>query len=216
MAAWDLSDLLLFLRDGPFEPLSEVPVKRLTEKSLILLLIASGRRISELAALSQNFRIEGRRVFLLWFPGFIAKWDNKDHRPEDPSFLRMSSSSSRDKLNCPFQAWEIFCRRRPTFAGKNDMRLWAKNKSQLSLLFKEAVVNSRTFWNLSPDVVITTHHTKKFAASYCKKGFRNVENSLPLRLGNKDMRVLNSNYIRRVPKLRLAVTLPLGTLHANR
>ena len=95
------------------------------------------------------------------------------------------------------------------------MRLWAKIKSQLSLLFKEAVVNSRTFWNLSPDVVITTHHTKKFAASYCKKGFRNVENSLPLRLGNKDMRVLNSNYIRRVPKLRLAVTLPLGTLHAN-
>ena len=214
MLTWDLSDLLLFLRDGPFEPLESVSPKRLLQKTLALLLIASGRRISELAALSRHFRGEGRRTFLLWFTGFTAKWDNKDFRPEDPSFLRMSSSSERDRLNCPFRAWKI-CQRRPSFADPKDTRFWAKNKSHFSDAFKELVQSSRRFWGLLVDVTITTHQSKKFAASYCKRGFRNIDNSLPLRLGNKNMRTLISNYISKVPSLRVTVTFPLGTLRGK-
>ena len=215
MPTWDLSDLLLFLRDGPFEPLESVSPKKLLQKTLALLLFASGRRISELAALSRHFRGEGRRTFLLWFTGFTAKWENKDFRPEDPSFLRMSSSNERDRLNCPFRAWKIFCQRRSSFADPNDTRFWAKNKSQLSDSFKDLVQSSRRFWGLPSDVSITTHQSKKFAASYCKRGFRNIDRSLPLRLGNRNMRTLNSNYINRVPSLRVTVTFPLGTLRGK-
>lgn len=215
MPTWDLSDLLLFLRDGPFEPLESVSPKKLLQKTLALLLLASGRRISELAALSRHFRGEGRRTFLLWFPGFTAKWENKVFRPEDPSFLRMSSPNERDRLNCPFRAWKIFCQRRPSFAAPDDTRFWTKNKSQLSDSFKDLVKSSRRFWGLPSDVSITTHQSKKFAASYCKRGFRNIEKSLPLRLGNKGMRTLNSNYISRVPSLRVTVTFPLGTLRGK-
>ena len=51
MPEWDLSDLLLFLRSDRFEDLHTVSFSLLTLKVLALLLIATGRRISEIANL---------------------------------------------------------------------------------------------------------------------------------------------------------------------
>ena len=50
--AWDLFLVLASLRGPPYEPLREVPLKFLTLKTAFLVPLASGRRSSEVHALS--------------------------------------------------------------------------------------------------------------------------------------------------------------------
>ena len=50
--AWDLSLVLRFLNTSPFEPLSEAPLRALTQKVLFLLALATAKRVGELQALS--------------------------------------------------------------------------------------------------------------------------------------------------------------------
>ena len=52
---WSLPSLLKFLRSPTFEPLSSCAWARLCQKTLALLLLASGRRISEITYISSNF-----------------------------------------------------------------------------------------------------------------------------------------------------------------
>ena len=87
MPTWDLSDLLIFLSSNAFEPIETIPFSLLTQKLLALLLIASGRRISELANLSRESTLVGSRWFLEWLPGFRAKWEFASWRPDSPSIL---------------------------------------------------------------------------------------------------------------------------------
>ena len=65
---WDFSLVLLVLTKPPFEPLSEAPLKWLTYMRVFLLLLASGKRRSEihgLTLLSLQGEIGQRSVFLL-------------------------------------------------------------------------------------------------------------------------------------------------------
>ena len=72
---WSLSDVLYFLIKGPFEPLEEAPWPLLTQKVFFLLLLSSGRRISELANLSRDFVCRQDSVVLKWLPDFRAQHD---------------------------------------------------------------------------------------------------------------------------------------------
>ena len=57
------------------------------------------------------------------------------------------------------------------------------------------------------------HQTKKFAVSYCRKYFHDAEKrKLHEITGNKVFSTLSRYYIRSVPRLRVAVSLPLGTV----
>ena len=87
MPIWSLNILLSFLQSGRFEPLDSVPAELLLQKTLCLLLLASGRRISEIAHLSRLFRLDqsGTSLTLDWVDGFRPKHDASGFRPGSPS-----------------------------------------------------------------------------------------------------------------------------------
>ena len=90
MPSWDLSDLLLFLQSLKFYPLETWSFLRLSQKTLALILLASGRRIHEISSLSREFRRSGDKVVLYWPEGSKAKCYRVGHYPEDPSIRKRS------------------------------------------------------------------------------------------------------------------------------
>ena len=64
---------LVFLRSEVFEDLRGIPFSPLTQKVLALLLIATGRRISEIARLSRITHVRVNRAYIEWIPGFRAR-----------------------------------------------------------------------------------------------------------------------------------------------
>ena len=105
MPSWDLSHILTFLQTDKFEDIRDIPFILLTLKLLFLLLIATGRRISEIAALSRSTFVKGKRTFIKWLPGFRPKWDSAHSKfvPESPSILKMDAKS-RSRRTCPLRA----------------------------------------------------------------------------------------------------------------
>ena len=63
---------------------------RLSQKTLALILLASGRRIHEISSLSTEFRRSGDEVVLYWPEGSKAKCYRVGHYPEDPSIRKRS------------------------------------------------------------------------------------------------------------------------------
>ena len=75
---WDLSLVLDCLKESPFELMSSCSLKCLTQKTVFLMALASGRRSNEIHALSAssgsvNFSADKSLVKLHFFPGFLAK-----------------------------------------------------------------------------------------------------------------------------------------------
>ena len=89
MPPWGLSDLL-FLQSHEFFSLETCSFFRLSQKTLALILLASGRRIHEISSLSTEFRRSGDEVVLYWPEGSKAKCYRVGHYPEDPSIRKRS------------------------------------------------------------------------------------------------------------------------------
>ena len=73
---WSLSLVLRVLQAAPFEPMDAISMKALTYKTVFLLALASGRRRSELHALSTEkglLRLSKEEAVLRTRPGFLAK-----------------------------------------------------------------------------------------------------------------------------------------------
>ena len=51
MPTWELDDLLQFLCTDRFEPMNIVPFRQVIRKAISLLLLATGRRLSEIASI---------------------------------------------------------------------------------------------------------------------------------------------------------------------
>ena len=175
MPSWDLSDLLLFLRSDEFFPLESISWYRLTQKMLALLLLGSGRRISEIAGLSRDFYKRGGRIFLKWVRGFRAKNHTVDHSPEDPSILGMSRVDDLDLRNCPVRAWRVFRDRRSLVTNvRDDSAFWTLDLKALFTAFKALIRDSRRFVGKPDNIVMAPQQTKKLATSYCMKYFANA------------------------------------------
>ena len=167
---WSLSDVLYFLRRGPCEPLEEAPWQLLTMKVLFLILLASGRRISEVSNISRSYVIRGDTILLKWLPDFRAKATRVDFCPEDPSITRMDSRDEDELKLCPVRAWEIYRRRSEGFVNSIDKnRLWPVSHDTLVDCFRSLVGKARRFAGRSDVTPICVHQTKKLAFSYSKK-----------------------------------------------
>ena len=96
MPFWSLNVLLSFLQSGRFEPLDSLSAELITQKTLCLLLLASGRRISEIASLSRLSRPDpsGVSMTLDWVPDFRPKHDDPGFRPAPPSISFLASDGS--------------------------------------------------------------------------------------------------------------------------
>jgi len=203
------------LRSDRFEDLHDVPFNLLTQKVLALLLIGSGRRISEIANLSLVTFVRNSRTFIEWMPDFRAKWCSgfSGFTPQSPSILKMNSSSSRDLKNCPVRALTIYLERRASVTGCNDNScLWNVGQASLAASFRSLIKASRRHVGRSVDIDMYPHQAKRFAVSYCWKHFVGVESALPAKVGNKSVGVLKRSYLGPVPDIRLPCVVPLGTI----
>ena len=112
MPVWLLDDLLKFLCSEVFEPLEQKPFRIVKKKTLVLLLLATGRRSIEIAKLSRKSRWQGRgptrRLFLEWLPGFLPKASGPDFMPEPPSILSALGDGDLARHVCPVRAFQVF------------------------------------------------------------------------------------------------------------
>ena len=218
MPEWDLSVLLRFLRSDLFEDLNEVSFDLLTQKVLVLLLIASGRRLGEIANLSRVTSVQGSRTFVHWLPAFRAKWCSgfSGFTPLSPSFCRLNSVIDRDLRNCPVRALDIYLTRRKSIVcGRDDDAcFWTLPQSGLAASFRSVVKASLSHAGLSRDLSIFPHQTKKLAVSLCWKYFSQDEvvKRLPALTGNSSVKVLKGSYLGTVPDISLPTVVPLGTI----
>ncbi|CAL4122855.1 unnamed protein product, partial [Meganyctiphanes norvegica] len=102
-ASWSLNDLLLFLLTSQFEPLESATFIRLTQKALCLILLASGRRIGEIANLTRNYEeiVSPPSISLIWAPEFVPKHHTPTFQSCYPSIDYLNSKVASDRLLCP-------------------------------------------------------------------------------------------------------------------
>ena len=205
-----LSDLLTFLRSPLFEPLSLTSDYHVFAKTLVLLLLATGRRISEIAGLARDFKETNNTTVLRWVKDFTPKHWTQHFHPLSPSFTPLVGA--QDDLLCPRRAYKEMCRRRNALTNSdNDMRLWMSNKQGLTKMFVDTVEKALIFKGSDPKIRIGPHQMRKLACSYNKKYFPKHEKKLFVKLGSKSMRVLKRIYIKAVPELLVSCVLPTGT-----
>ena len=110
--AWDLSMVLRYLNTSTFEPLSDAPLRALTQKVLFLLALATAKRVGELQALSAIVTFVQGDACLSYVPQFVAKSESLS-RSIPRSFLVKSLSDfaaglDDDRLLCPVWALRIY------------------------------------------------------------------------------------------------------------
>lgn len=216
MPGWCLSDLLEYLRGPPFEPLETARWGALIKKTLVLFLLASGRRISEISEIQRVSCRKGNKVILKWLPLFRAKWESADFHPEQPSVSRLVPLPGEDVLLCPVRAWSVFVRKRMTIRNYVDNdRFWPCSMYALTYFCKRVVKDSVKFAGKSLVGPVGPHQFRKLAGSLSRKFFTDSERVLYNKMGSKSMSVLTRSYIRDVSRVRHSCVVPLGTLYPN-
>ena len=140
--AWDLSMVLRFLNSSAFEPLSDAPLRALTQKVLFLLALATTKRVGELQALSSVVTFVHGDACLSYIPQFVAKSESLT-RSIPRSFLVKSLSDfaaglDADLLLCPVRALRIYLDRTASFAPLRH-RLFVSPRRPSHSLSKNAV-----------------------------------------------------------------------------
>ena len=110
--AWDLSVVLRFLNSSAFEPLSQAPLRALSQMMLFLLALAMAKRVGELQALSSIVNFVGVDACLSYVLQFVAKSESLT-RSIPRSFLVKSLSDfaaglDNDLLLCPVRALRTY------------------------------------------------------------------------------------------------------------
>ena len=134
--SWDLFLVLSALRLPPYEPLKQSSLKHLTLKTAFLVSLASGRRCSEVHALSGlpgdvAFEPDGS-MSLRFLPDFLAK----NQLPGSPSpVISIRSLSSilapddKDLFLCPVRALRAYRKRTKSFRSKQRRLLLSWNEN---------------------------------------------------------------------------------------
>ena len=129
---WDMAFVLYCLTRPPWEPLQEVSTKRLTLKTFFLLLLASGRRRSDLGAIDVTriaYRADGSMIL---YPerGFAPKTKAAAEGAHAfspiivPDLTRFVGSRELDATLCPVRAVRLYVTRSNTYRkGRNRLFL---------------------------------------------------------------------------------------------
>ena len=230
MPTWSLDTLLDFLKSDIFEPLDQVDFFHLTLKTLVLIILATGRRISEVANISrESFHCGNSTVlFLQWVSEFQpknfvlvekGKAKNKVAIPSCPSISPLAVKGKEDRSLCLVRAFRIF-RDRTSGTGFSKVFLWDHgsnkekvNVSKLTRTFIQAVEFSQTHAGIFGNPAIGPHQGRKLAASYGLLLCNNLrdERALMHAMGFSSLSVLRKVYINNVPPLSHKCVVPGGT-----
>ena len=113
--AWDVSLVLKSLTGAPYEPLRTCEERFLAQKTLLLLALASAKRIGELHALSYrvSHTMDWGEVSFAFVTGFVAKTqDPSSLPPQFEGFLVLALPNARKNHNgrllCPVRAVKVY------------------------------------------------------------------------------------------------------------
>lgn len=123
---WDVDVVLRFLRSNKFEPLEDKPLTVVFEKLCFLLIMASGRRPSDLTGLGHAGNLivwnnNDTHVTLYPHPDFVAKNRSNTFCPEPMSIPALGpklAEGDNNRLNCPVRALKLFLKRTENKRGK--------------------------------------------------------------------------------------------------
>ena len=222
MPHWELNTLLSFIQSPVFEPITSVSLLRLTQKTLVLILLASGRRIKDVANISRSSREDSSsdRLFLLWIDSYKPKNESPNFHPESPSIAHLDKNNSH--LLCPVRAYKRYLRVSDSFLRKGKKtqdNLWIPVKGskelderRLTYLFKSVVFEALQAENITNVVSVGPHQVRKLAASYAFK-FDQDLNSVLRVMGFSSPFIFKKNYVASVPELYFPCVLPGGTFY---
>lgn len=125
--SWDLSLVLKSLLSLPYVPLNSIDLKWLTYKCCFLLALATGRRRSEIHALSISdacfrFAADKSSVTLLTDPAFLAKNQLSDKGSGLITIPALPVEHSRTL--CPVHVLDIYLKRTASLRSENCTRLF--------------------------------------------------------------------------------------------
>ena len=159
---WDILVVLSFLMSHEFEPIKLVSLKQLTVKTCFLVMLASGRRASEVANLSGlSGDISEERdgsITLQFLPEFLAKNQRPGSASPAVSIKPLSGIISRaepDFKNCPVRALKEYRRRtkmvrsstqRALFLSFNPHMKTDIRVSSISRWLKNLIIDSYLNW----------------------------------------------------------------------
>jgi len=129
---WNLPLVLNRLIKEPFEPMQSADLKFVTLKTAFLLAVASGRRVSEIHALSidsGHLRWEKSGVRMRTNPHFMAKNESLRNPGKDIFLAKFENFTSveEDKLLCPCRALKIYLKKvAPAREGHSQLFLTHK------------------------------------------------------------------------------------------
>ena len=218
MPHWNLNTLLSFLQSPTFEPLTSASFLRLTQKTLVLILLASGRRIRDVANISR-VSVEdsaSNRIYLMWVDSYRAKNHTPKFHPESPSIAYLNRENSHSL--CPVRAYRMYLRSSSVLSGciSSQERLWLPVKGsvcvderKLTYLFKSVVFEALQTQNILDVVSIGPHQVRKLAASYSLKFGQDVKFVLRVMGFSSDV-IFRKNYVADVPELLFPCVLPGG------
>ena len=126
---WNLKDLLDYLESSVFEPMEEKSLENCRDKALILMMLATGRRLEDIQALEswEKCRSKEGALFLKFKPyeGGKGKAVSIDSswRPKDVMLYAIDEVKGKDlSARCPLRAFCIFSNMRS--AQGSSQRLW--------------------------------------------------------------------------------------------
>ena len=228
MPRWSLNMLLQFLRCPLFEPIETCSFRRLSQKTLCLLLLASGRRINDIANLSRcpPLSSSGEVFVLHWVPGYVPKNHSPVFVTPPPSIRRLCSPVSEDLLLCPVRCLQAYLTRTAEFLddvplSMRHLFLWIKprtvvrwSKVSLTKCFVDLVRDSRIYNDVLVPVEIGPHQMRKLSASYASL-VGQAEMSVHKVMGFSSLKIFRKNYVAWVPPLLVSCVLPGGTFLAE-
>ena len=186
------------------------------QKVLVVFLLATGRRISEVSEIQRVAGVKGNTVYLRWLPGFSAKWESDRFTAKEPSLSRLVPLKSGDELLCPVRAWNIFCRRRLQVVNRfNNDRFWPVSKSSLTYICKRVIRDALRWAGKPLNVPTGPHQFRKISTSLSRKFFKGTEDTLANKVGSKGLNVLRRAYIRDISPVRFACVVASGTVYSN-
>lgn len=180
--SWDLPTVLAALSCSPFEPLEQAELKMLSLKTVLLLALASAKRIGEIHALSvhracMQFSPGNTSVSMQPNPAFIPKVLGSCSPINLVAFYPppFSSEEHRRLHNlCPVRALRIYIDRTQSFRQGSQLFVsWAKphvgmpvSKQRLSHWIVGAIALAYSSKGLQPPAGLRAHSTRGLATSW--------------------------------------------------
>ncbi len=182
---WDLEVVLKALSQPPFEPLTSVGLKELSLKTILLLALASAKRIGDLHAFSVSsdcIRFGPRDCSVTLWPrlGYVPKSLSTSFRSQTVSLSALAAeSSSPQRANaqtsvCPVRALRIYIDRSASFRQSDQLFVCyggstkgrAVSKQKLSHWIVDSIMEAYASQGLECPLHIRGHSMRAIASSW--------------------------------------------------